>query len=37
MGKNRSVPQKPDGTVELSVQPSDIMVFPPRDANLKLS
>ena len=37
LGKNRSVSQKPDGTVELIVQPSDIMVFPPRDAARKSS
>jgi iron(III) transport system ATP-binding protein len=37
VGKNRSVPQRPDGTVALRVQPSDIMVFPPRDASAKLS
>jgi iron(III) transport system ATP-binding protein len=37
VGKNRSVPQRPDGTVELSVQPSDIMVFPPRDPSAKMS
>jgi len=37
VGKNRSVPQRPDGTVELRVQPSDIMVFPPRDASSNVS
>jgi iron(III) transport system ATP-binding protein len=30
VGKNRNIPQAPDGTVELRVQPSDIMVFAPR-------
>src|SRR5262245_3997058 len=30
VGKNRNLPQAPDGTVALTVQPSDIMVFPPR-------
>lgn len=32
VGKNRNIPQAPDGTVELRVQPSDIMVFAPRPA-----
>ncbi|MGZ8522695.1 MAG: TOBE domain-containing protein, partial [Candidatus Binatia bacterium] len=36
-GKNRSVPQKPDGTVELRVQPADIMVFAPRETSSQLS
>jgi iron(III) transport system ATP-binding protein len=30
VGKNRNIPQAPDGAVELRVQPSDIMVFAPR-------
>jgi iron(III) transport system ATP-binding protein len=36
VGKNRNIPQAPDGTVELRVQPSDIMVFAPRPP-LKMS